>query len=150
GTGHHTARDREHLLLAAGERLARLLDPLAQAREVMEHLVEALASDRGRPVAGGRQAELEVLAHAEPGEDPAIFRDEADAEPRDLVRGASREIDALELDRAAPGLEEADRGLHQGGLAHAVAPQERDRLAGAPLERDSVEDARRPVPGMHL
>src|SRR5207245_10457186 len=148
--GHHHARDREHLLLATGERLARLLDPLAQAREVMEHLVETAAPERGRPVGGGRQAELEVLAHAESGKDPTIFRHEADAEPRDLVRGASREIDALELDRAAPGLEEPDQGLHQGRLAHAVAAQERDRLARAHLERDPEEDRRRSVPGVDV
>src|SRR5258705_9444718 len=144
--GHHHARDRQHLLLTAGQCLARLLDPLPQSREVVEDFVEALAPERRGTVGGGRQAELEVLSDGEPGKDAAILRHEADAEPGDLVRGAAPEIDALELDRAPPGSEKADRRLHQGRLAHAVAAQERDLLAGADLERHAEEDRRRTVP----
>src|SRR4029450_11350579 len=99
---HHHAGDRQHLLLAARERLARLLDALAQAREMMKHLVEPPATDLGGSIRGGREPELQILPHGEPREDPAVLGDEAAAEPGDLVRRAPGQIDALELDRAAP------------------------------------------------
>ena len=116
---------------------ARLLDALAEAREMMEHLVEPPATDRGGSIRGGREPELEVLPHGEPGEDPEVLGDEAHAEPGDLVRRAPGQNDALELDLAAPGLEKADGGLQERRLAHPVAAEQRDRLAGAHLQRNA-------------
>ena len=85
-----------------------------------------------------------------PGKIRPVLGNEADSEPGDLVRRAAYEVDALELDRAAPGREEADRGLQQRGLAHPVPAQERDRLAGAHLQRDAEENRRRSVAGVNV
>ena len=117
---------------------------------MVEHLVEAAAPERGRPVDRGREAELEVLADGEPWKNPAVLGNEAHPEAGDLVRRPSRQIHAVELDRPAPGFQEPHRGLHQRGLAHPVAAEERDRLAGAHLERDAEEDRRRPVAGVDV
>src|SRR5207244_11252368 len=78
---------------------------------------------------------------------PAL-RDEADPESRDRVGGEPGEVVAVELDRAAPRLEESHRGLHERGLPHAVPAEERAGLAGPDLERHAEEDRRRPVTGV--
>src|SRR2546425_5190179 len=131
---HHHARDREHLLLASREGLARLLQPLGEAREVVEHLLEPATAERRRAVGDGREAQLEVLAHRQPREDAPALRHEPDPEARDLVGGEPGEVVAVELDRPAPRLEKAHRGLHERGLAHAVPAEQRDGLARRDLE----------------
>src|SRR5256886_12995526 len=110
---HHDARDREHLLLAPRERLARLIQSLTQGREVVEHLVEPPAAERRRTVGHGREAQLEVLTHGQARKNAPALRDEADPESRDRVGGEPGEGGAVELDRAAPRLEESHRGLHE-------------------------------------
>src|SRR5262245_43490443 len=45
GAGHHHASDREHLLLAARQRLRGLIDALVEPREMCVHGVETLASE---------------------------------------------------------------------------------------------------------
>src|SRR3989454_6120427 len=64
---HERPSDREHLLLAAGERARRLLEPLAQDGKYLADPVERFGAPRARraPVA----AELEVLAHVHAGEE---------------------------------------------------------------------------------
>src|SRR5258708_1796130 len=57
----------------------------------------------------------------------ATLRDEAQAEPRDPVRGLAEELLAAEPDRAGRGSEHAHDGLAQRRLAHAVAPDDRNR-----------------------
>src|SRR5882757_1328253 len=55
---HHGTRDGEHLLLAAGQRAAGLAAPLAQHREISEHLVQqfllARVGDAGPVEAGAK------------------------------------------------------------------------------------------------
>src|SRR5947208_5264462 len=131
---HHHARDREHLLLTSRERLAWLLQPLGEAREVVEHLLEPATAERRRTVGDGREAQLEVLAHRQPREDAPALRHEPDPEARDLVGGEPGEVVAVELDRPAPRLEKAHRGLHERGLAHAVPAEQRDGVARRDFE----------------
>src|SRR6266511_1084018 len=113
GPRHHHAGDGKHLLLAAGERLGVLVDALAEAREVPEHLVEALPAQRHPTMGHGREAQLQILAHGETGKDPPVLRHEADAAPRDVVWRHARQVAALEVDRAAGGLDEAHGGFHE-------------------------------------
>ena len=80
---HQRARDRQHLLLAAGERAAALVDALLEARKQREHAFEIGSKMRG---AGNRGAHLQVLQHGHPHEDAAAFRRLRDFQPRDLVR----------------------------------------------------------------
>src|SRR5262249_41018952 len=54
----------------------------------------------------------------------------------------SQAIDALavESDRAAPRFEQSRRGLEKGGLARAVAAEQRHDLTTVDLEASAVED----------
>ena len=92
---HQRARDREHLLLAAGERAAALVDALLEARKQREYAFEIGSKMRG---AGNRGAHLQVLQHCHPHEDAAAFRRLRDFQPRDLVRGKPRDVAAGEGD----------------------------------------------------
>src|SRR5262245_24266316 len=92
---HQAARDRQHLLLAARERAAGLLEAFLQAREAGEHVLFALR------IALAWQPDGKVLQYREVGEDAASLRHIADALAWDLVRRAAHEVVALELDGAA-------------------------------------------------
>ena len=52
----------------------------------------------------------------------------------------TRDIPALEHDAAGALRDQPDDGAKGGGLAGAVAPQQRDHLAVADLERDVEQD----------
>ena len=81
---HQRATDREHLLLAAGQRLRHLALAFLQDREQLEQPGELL----GALVVGEMlAAEVEVLAHAHLAEQLARFRALHEAAARDL-RGA--------------------------------------------------------------
>src|SRR5215510_6279297 len=85
GLERHRTRDRQHLLLAARQRAAALVAPLAEDREIGVYLVEQLGPLRlvdALAVEPGAQ----VLEHGEQGKDPAFLGDVADTEPRHLVR----------------------------------------------------------------
>src|ERR1700687_5244091 len=91
GTGDEPARDREHLLFAAGERLALLVVALAKPREVGQHLFDGCAVVGLRAAAGAQYSQPEVLFHAQVRQDAALFRDVGDAGPRDVMRRGARE-----------------------------------------------------------
>ena len=56
GIGHQRAADRQHLLLAAAERAARMVDPLGELRKLLQHLVEVPALCRSAPAVRARAA----------------------------------------------------------------------------------------------
>ena len=133
---HQRARDGEHLLLAPRQRAAALVEPLAQAAET------APARGRGRrarPRAGGERAHLQILEHGHARKDAPSFRRLGDVEPRDLVGWQPRDVAAGEHDRAFARARIAADGHHQGRLAGAVRPDQRDDLAFADLEVDALE-----------
>ena len=102
GPRHEGAADRQHLLLAAGQRAAHLRDPLLQAREQLEHALEVLR--RCSPLAPGVSAHLEVLADGQAGEDPAALRHWRDAAPHDVVGRRRRAMRSpSKRDRALAG-----------------------------------------------
>src|SRR5207237_10561226 len=115
------AADREHLLLAAGERVAEILPALAEAREQLEH---PLRRPRPRP-----RYRSQVLLDRERLEDVALLRHPADAEHRALLRRQPRDVAAAERDGAATIAGDADDRVHQCGLAHAVPAEHGRRLA---------------------
>src|SRR6266545_6524767 len=90
-------REREHLLLAAGERSRLLVAPLAQPRQLARHLVE-VARDR-LPVAPQVRAHLQVLPDRELAEDAAPFGNVRDAAPC-CPFGLARQRLAVEDERA--------------------------------------------------
>src|SRR2546427_11826027 len=69
---HERPPDRKHLLLAAAQRSGALLQPLTQAREILENGRRILA--RGAEIASRVPTEQQVLAHRGAGEEYAAFR----------------------------------------------------------------------------
>src|SRR6267378_1127742 len=88
GLGHEAATEREHLLLAAGERAGELGAARSQERKELEHGLQRLGPvrARGAPV----RAQLEILHDAERGEDAPALGDVSDAERRALARRRPR------------------------------------------------------------
>ena len=94
------ARDGEHLLLAARQRAGLLVDPLAQAREHAEHLVDVGRDPARIGLADAAiGAEHQVVAHALVGEDHAALRHHGEAARDHLVALLARHVGAVEGDR---------------------------------------------------
>jgi hypothetical protein len=127
-------RDRQHLLLAAGQQPGLASAQLAECREVTERGVHlGLATQAVQPeVLGDRQAE----------EDPAVVRDVRETTPCPRGRGHPREVGAVQPDRAAGRLQQSRYRPQRGGLAGAVGTEERDDLAAADGQRQVAHDRR--------
>src|SRR5882724_650757 len=122
---HEAARDGDHLLLAAGQRVRRLAGARGDDREELgDALVFGLAGAAGRRVIA---AEPDVLAHAEVREEAPPLEHVGDAAADDAVSGQTRDGLALEGDGARA--QQARDAVHQGGLAAAVGAEEGDHLA---------------------
>src|SRR5688572_2907260 len=146
---HHRAGDREHLLLAAGERAAGLVPALLQNREARVHLLEQLvAPDVGD--AGTVEAGPEVLADGQQLEDSPVLGHPRDAAPREVVRRYSADGLAFEGDATFGRSHEPGDRLQRGRLADTVAPEETDDLARAHLDRHPVQDVRLAVVGVDV
>src|SRR5882672_5411638 len=137
GVAHQAAADGEHLLLAAGERAGELVAALAEAREHGEDVLEGAHG----PVASAwkERSHLEVLEHAQAGEDLPALRDLADAEVADRMRFQALDGIVLEENASAAGRLDAGDGANERGLAGAVRADDGDDLALRYLERDVGE-----------
>src|SRR6185503_13499698 len=143
--GAQDARDREHLLLAAGElRALAGAEALLQIREQREYLVER------EPARPHLRRQEQVLLNAEAGEDAALLRAEGDAGARNAIRRQAYELAALEAHRSGAIADDAHDRLERGRLAGAVAPEQRHDLAFTHVEIDAVEDMGLAVPGFEL
>ena len=96
--GQQRAADRQHLLLAAGQRAAALVQALLQAREQGEDLLDVLRRTSA-PLAGHR-THLQVLEHGHAREDAPALGRLADAEIDDVVGGEPGDVAALVDDPA--------------------------------------------------
>src|SRR5262249_54896821 len=131
--GPQDPSDRQHLLLAARQGSPAGPEPLLEIREELEDLVDV------DPAGADRRRQQEILLDGEAREDAALLRAERQAAPRNLVRGQTDQLAALQTRRAAtPGHDPHDR-LERRRLAGAVAAEQGHRLAGAYLEIDAVE-----------
>jgi len=138
GLEHHRARDREHLLLAARERPARLVAPLPQDGEVGVHLLEQRLATGGRDP-GTVEPGSQIFEHREQAEDPSLLRHPGDAEPGQPVRRHALQVASFEGDPAGGAPRHPHDGLERRRLAHTVAPEESDDLARAHLNRHAVK-----------
>src|SRR5690606_6870371 len=68
----------------------------------------------------------------------------------DLVAGAAGDVAAIQVQRAGLCAQQPHHALHGGALAHAVAPQKRDELAGVHVQAHAMQHAAVPVPGVHV
>ncbi len=144
GAGPEDAADGEHLLLAAGQLGALAFAPLGEVGEDGVDLVDAHAARLHH------RRQQQILLDREAGEDAALLRAPGDAAPRDVVGGEADELLPAEHDRAAPLRDDAHDRLQGGGLADAVAPQQRHHLALGDGEVHAVQDVRLAVPGVQV
>ena len=134
---HQRARDRQHLLLAAGQAAGRLPPSLAEDGEDGEPGCDVLRDLRRRRHRIGAQSQ--VLLDGEVGEGAAPLRNVGDAEA-DAVGGACRrDVDAVEKDRAARRNLARQRPQRRG-LAGAVGAEQRHHVALVDHEVDAVND----------
>ena len=135
GPGHQRTPDRDHLLLASRERAGQLGPPLGQPREQAVDTAQRLGPARAarrRP-----RAQLQVLQHGHGGKELAPFGNVGDAGRHHGRRAQAADPPAVQRHGAPAQRQQAGHGPQRGGLARAVAPDERDDLAGAHLERDA-------------
>jgi hypothetical protein len=133
-------RDREHLLLAAGQQARRAVLELRERREVpVARLgVEPLAL----------RAELEVLGDREAEEDPAALGHVGHAEARDRARADRRGVPAVDRDPALHRPDDPGHGAQRRRLARAVRAQQRHDLARADREVEVAHDRGAVVAGV--
>ena len=86
---HQRTADRQHLLLAARQRAAALVDALLQPREQIEHLLES--SSKYLQIIEAR-AHLQVFLHGHARENAAAFRRLGDPQARDIMRRQLRDV----------------------------------------------------------
>src|SRR5438445_9849336 len=144
GPGPQDAADREHLLLAAGQRGSAGPEPITEVRE------EAVDRVEPQPAGTHDRRQQEVLLDGEAREDAALLRAEGDPQARDPVRRQGDELAAREPNGAAAATHDPHDRFQGGRLARAVATEERHHLARANLEIDAVEDVRLAVPGVEI
>ena len=144
---HQGARDRQHLLLAAAHAAAWPVAHFAEVRKQREQLF-ARPMRRVRPPR--LAADLEVFLHRQFGEDAPLFRHIAKPAAYDRVRRLVRDVLAFEDDAAGALLDQADDRAKGRRLAGAVAPEQRDHLAIADLERDIEQDMRRTIVAVEI
>ena len=133
---HQGAGDRQHLLLAAGQRACGLPIALAQPRKERKALVEIVAHG---PLVGARKcAEPQILRHAHFQKKLAGFRHHGDPQPHHAVGPQSFERAALEPDAAAARQQAGDHPERRG-LSGAVGPEQRDDRPGRDLKVDAVQ-----------
>ena len=139
GSRHERATDGEHLLLAARERLGRLVRALLQHREERVDPRQG-PGGHGAPVAAGAVgAELEVLAHGHRAEQQPALGHERQALAHEALGPRRGDAGAAVGDRPRADGDEADDGLEQRRLAGAVRADDGDELALADGEVDVVQ-----------
>src|SRR5437588_5814403 len=79
-----------------------------------------------------------------------FLRHVADAGADALVTGSTADVAAVEADLALPCRQLADDGLHQRGLAGAVAPQHGDAAAPGNAEVDVEQDLAAAIAGVEM
>ena len=82
----------------------------------------------------------DVLLDGEAAEDRGFLRQIADAEPRALIHRQLGDVVAVELDRAAIGLDQPGDHVEHRGLAGAVRAEQPDRFAAAHIDADAAHD----------
>ena len=124
--GHQRAADRQHLLLAAGERVTHVASPLGKAWEQRVNLF-----DRPRIGAAAAIARCgnQVFAHRQIRKYLAPFRHEANSELRNPKRGELADVLPGETDRAGARGRQPQDGADGRGFAHAVAAHHGHHLA---------------------
>ena len=146
GVQHQRTPHRHHLALAAREVAGEVA---ALGLEVGEEPVDAVVGG-GEVAAAQEGAHLEVLVHRHLAEHVVHLRHVADAAVHDAVGRPAGDVLAVEHDVATADGEQAEHGLHRGGLAGAVGADDDDDLALAHGDRHPVQDVGVAVAAAHV
>src|SRR6266536_4608200 len=139
GAVDERARDRDPLLLAAGELVGEAVGLVVQADQ-LEHLGNGTV-DRVAPRADHLEGEGDVLADGLIGEELEVLEYAADGTPqrRHLPGGEPVQLLARHPDVPGAGPLLLDQQADEGRLAGAGLADDEDELALADLHRDVVE-----------
>ena len=145
---HQTARHRQHLLLAAGQRARNLPDAFAQHREHGEHVLLALPN---LLLVGAQEgAHSQVLPHRQASEDAPALGNLHDATSDHVVGRDVGEHLTLEAHLALGRGQDAADCVERGGLARAVGANQGDNLVGVDLQGESPQRVDVPVEDMQV
>ena len=146
---HEGPRDRDPLLLAAGQRVRTLERAVgeADALQVGER-VHAQGTRVGQHARTGEpdpaeRARQHVLHHREPADQPELLEYEPDAAAQlaHLAAAGARDLAAEHLDRARRGRDEAVERAQQRGLARPGCAEDGEHLPGGHRQVDRVKRA---------
>jgi hypothetical protein len=125
-----------------------VIDALAKAGKVLEHLVEdvlvavlPLSAEHSQP---------QILQHREVGEHAPLLGNPRDPAPGDLVGAERGHVVAAQAHAALPGPRDPHDRAERRGLAGAVAADEGDHLALADRQRHALQNVRLAVVGVDL
>ena len=134
GIGHERPADSQHLLLAAAQQPAGMIDSLGELRKLLQHLVEVPALSHFpafRCARGSRQHtrwHQQVLAHAERAEDSTALRHDGNASLGDGVgRLATQRLVPID-DVAVPRRRKPGYRADERRLAHAITAEDGGNL----------------------
>ena len=152
GAGRQRPRQRDALLLAAGELVRRALAACAETDQI-EHLACARAWRRGRQA----DAEGTLSVHAQVREQRVVLEHHADAAPfqgwggrRRRRQAARHRHDAPVASRSRPGHRAQQRGLApqpEGPISTPISPRQRQRNRAPRLGGCARVAHRRPPSG---
>ena len=141
--GQQRPRNRQHLLLAAGERRGALTQPFAQPREQRQGPL-AVLGDAG-PVGAGIRPDLQVLLNGEVREQPAALGGLRDAQTHDLVRRLADQRLAVEDQRPGGRAQQSGDRAQRRGFAGPVGADQRHDLPGLDGQVDPLQRVDRAV-----
>ena len=136
------ARQRQHLLLTAGQPRALALAPLP---EVGEHGVDIFDA---HAAAAHNRRQQQVFLGRQAGEDAALFRAVANAQPGNALGGHGDGLARVDPDRAGAPANQAQDRLERGAAARAVASEQAHHFARVDRQVDAVQNMRLAVEGV--
>ena len=134
---HQRATDRQHLLLAAGERPGELFRTLFQTRK---ELIDArdVRWNTGAilPCVGPHH---QIVEDDHSRKEASALRGVADPDAHDIVRRHRGDVLSIEDDASGRGVVETRDRPQRRGLAGSVRADQRDDLSGIDAEGDAAE-----------
>ena len=110
-----------------------MVGKVSQAHQGQIALHDRLALLRRHATRGQAQAEFDIAAHRQPGEDAIFLEDHA------AVLAGAGDCLAVEQDATLAGQHEATEQIHQGRLAATRGADDRDKFALGDLQIDAVD-----------
>ena len=146
GVRHQGAPDRQHLLFAAGQFIAHVASSFGELRKKAVDPVER--PSRGREARRGRRDQ--VLLDGEGWKDLPPLGNEPETSLRDSVWRQADQGQIVENGSPAARWQQPHDGVNGGRLAHAVAAQQGDHLAGADPKADVEQHLRGAIGGLQM